>query len=328
MLIDQNNDVTFSHLRQVLSTYPQIKEHVKVATVGEEYRASLPINSFADRANRRFPVASSADSILSKAYATKVANLAPSIMAEIDTALELYGIPSSLFATTKEASAPSAEPSYLLEEQKKLPLYATTSTKEAEYHLLRNKHKLRPSTLVKAASKLIKHAYAKGDNVSSETLKYAGLVQADVEEITPWLEARATKASSLQTKEAYSKLASITSKLDHSVSRTDLIKLANTIGELDELEGFSAYYNKKLPDPYSTVFNTKTAMQPTMVLGDKDVPLEKLLAIDPSVYGDLLGSDIVEEISEDGEIVPENLIDIFETLPLDMKKLIVTKLGL
>ena len=80
MLVDQNNDVTFSHLRQVLSTYPQIKEHIKVATVGEDYRESLPINSFADRANRRFPVASAADSILSKAYATKVANLAPEIM--------------------------------------------------------------------------------------------------------------------------------------------------------------------------------------------------------------------------------------------------------
>ena len=327
MLIDQNNDVTFSRLRQVLSTYPQLKEHVKVATVGEEYRASLPLDSFADRANRRFPVSSSADTILSKAYATKVANLAPEVMVEIDTALELYGVPKDLFAATKEASY-AEEPTYLLEEQKKLPLYSYTSTKEAEQRLLSNKHKLRPSTLVQASNRLIKHAKAKGDNVSPEILKYAGLVQADVEKITPWLEARATKAAAEGTREAYTKLASITSNLDHSVSRTDLIKLANTIGDLDELEGFSRYYNKKLPDPYSTVFNTKTAMQPTMTLGDKDVPLEKLLAVDPAVYGDLLGSDIVEEIAEDGELIPENLIDIFETLPLDMKKLLVDKLGL
>jgi hypothetical protein len=179
-----------------------------------------------------------------------------------------------------------------------------------------------------AAAKLIKHASLKGDNVSPEILKYAGLVQSNSEYLTSWLEARATKAEGENTKVAYTKLANITKAIDTSVTRQDLIKLANTISELDRAEGLDRYYSKKLPDPISTVFNTKIAMQPVVSLGAKDVPLEKLLAIDPAVYGDIIGSDIVEEISKDGELIPENLVDIFETLPLDMKNLLVEKLGL
>ena len=111
-MIDQNNDTTFSKLREILNDLPQIKPLIKQASVGEEVRSSLNSAAFADRVNRRFPVNSAADTILSKAYATKVANLADGVMSEIDTALDMYQVDRSLFNTTKVAHA-KQEPNYL-----------------------------------------------------------------------------------------------------------------------------------------------------------------------------------------------------------------------
>ena len=326
-MIDQNNDVTFSTLRNIIDTYPDVLEYVKTASVGESYRANLPLDSFADKYNRRFPLASKQDAVLSKAYATKVANLAPEIMANIDTALEMYEVPSSIFQKTKVASTAEESKKYLLEEQQKLPIDSNTNIKLAEQQLFYNKAKLKPSTLNKAASVLIKEAYSRGENVSTQTLKYAGLVQSDTEYLTRWIEARAASTNNKAAKSAFDKLASVTKAFDSSVSRDELIKLSNTIEQLDTLGDLTKHYNKSLPDAISTVFNTKIAMQPMVDLG-KQVPLTSLLAVDPAVYGDILGSDIVEEISSNGEIVPDALASILETLPKDMKDSLVKELNL
>ena len=88
-MIDQNTDVTFATLRSLVTTYPDLAEQVKTAQVGEHVRESLPTSAFADPSYRMFPVHTPADALLSKAYATKVANLAESITSQIDTALRL-----------------------------------------------------------------------------------------------------------------------------------------------------------------------------------------------------------------------------------------------
>ena len=69
-------------------------------------------------------------------------------------------------------------------------------------------------------------------------------------------------------------------------------------------------------------------MQPMLDLAGTSVPVEKLLSIPAETYGDILGSDIVEEISKDGEILPDSLTEILDTLPVDMKKSLVKELGL
>ena len=330
MYIDQNNDVTFSKLRDILGTYPSIKSTIKTAMVGEEYRNSLPSSSFADKMNRRYPLASKQDAILSKAYATKQANIAPGIMAEIDTALDIYSVDKSMFDSpiNKIASHKDIEEEYLLEEQRKLPITAHTNIKVAEEVLFSNKRKLRPSTLNKASIKLVKEANRRGENVSTNTLKYAGLVQSDTEELSKWLEARASCTESEGIRSAFDKLATISKNIDSSIDRDSLIKLANTIEKLDSAAGLDAFYHRKLPDPISTVFNTKIAMQPMVELSGKQIPLATLLEIAPETYGDILGPDIVSEITKDGQLVPEELVSILETLPKDMKDSLVTNLDL
>ena len=306
---------------------PQIREHIKEAQVGEEVREKTSNSAFADTYNRRFPVASKADAILSKAYATKVANLAPEIMSKIDVALKIYNVPSTMFETQKVAYA-AEEPEYLIDSQQKLPLYKNTLTKTAEYYLHKNAFKLRPSTLSNASVKLVKHASSRGEEVSTETLKYAGLVQSNLSEAANWIEARAYKADNVKHSEAYTKLANVVGNLGKETSRDQLIKVANTLENLDSMSGLDRYYHKNLPDSVSTIFNTKEAMAPSVEMSGKQVGLEKLLAVDPAVYGDILGSDIVEEITENGELDSQKLIEVFETLPADMKNMLVEKLSL
>ena len=326
-MIDQNNDVTFSTLSTLIAEFPNLGETVKCAQVGVEVRERLPVSSFADRTNRRFPVHTSADAILSKAYATKVANLAEGVMSEIDTALAMYGVSEDIFTTAKVASVED-EVTYLLEEQKKIPFGSSTSIKEAEEQVYVNRKKLTPKTLSDASTKLIKEAYSRGEEVSLWTLKYSGLVQSDTEEASRWIEARADKAPTSKLQTAFGKLAEVVKHVDSTIDRDQLIKVASTLGSLDEEAGFTSFYGKKLPDPISTIFNTKLAMQPMVDMGSKQVPLEALLAVDPRTYGDLLGDDILDEIASEGELVPETLAEIFETLPKDMQEHVIGELGL
>ena len=326
--MDQNTDITFATLRSLITTYPGLSEHIKTAQVGEDVRNSLPESAFADRLNRMFPVHTPADAILSKAYATKVANLAESVMDEIDTALTMYGISDDLFSTPKVAHTKVEEPIYLVESQKKLAMYSSTPLGAAEEALQRNQTKLSNKSLTDGALKIVKEASSRGENVSEWTLKYAGLVQCDPRETSTWLEARALKAPSDSLSRAYTKLANVTNNIDSSLGRDDLIKLSNAVNDLDRQAGFSKYYGKNMPDPVSTVFNTKIAMQPMIELAGTNVPVEKLLSIPPETYGDILGSDIVEEITQDGELVPDSLTEILDTLPIDMKKSLVKELGL
>lgn len=327
-MIDQNTDVTYASLRDVLATYPDIREYVKTAQVGEDVRNSLPVSAFADPGNRMFPVHSAADAVLSKAYATKVANLASTVMDQIDTALDMFGVPKDIFAQPKVASHKEEAPIYLAESQQKLAFYSSTPIAAGEEALQRNQAKLSSKSLTDGALKLVKEASRRGENVSNWTLKYAGLVQCDTQETRDWVETRAHKAPTASLSEAYTKIAHVVTSLDGSVDRDDLIKLSNAIGELDSLAGFSRYYGRTLLDPVSTVFNTKTAMQPMLDLAGKQVPVEKLLAVSPEAYGDILGSDIVSEISENGELMPDALVEILDTLPADMKQALVKELSL
>jgi|18_taG_2_1085343.scaffolds.fasta_scaffold04785_3 hypothetical protein len=328
MVIDQNTDVTFATLRSLVTMYPDLSEHVKTAQVGEHIRDSLPIAAFADQPNRMFPVHTPADAILSKAYATKVANLADSVTTQIDTALDMYGVSQDLFSTPKVAHIQEESPQFLVESQQKLAFYSHTPIAMGEEALIRNQSKLSSNSLSKGALTLVKEAHRRGENVSDWTLKYAGLVQCDSRETRDWLEARAHQTSDSNLKKAYSKLAHVADNLDDSLGRDELIKLANTVSELDNLAGFGKYYGRTLPDPIATVFNTKTAMQPMLDLAGTAVPLEKLLSVAPETYGDILGSDIVDEISKDGDILPDALTEIVDTLPIDMKKSLVKELGL
>ncbi len=142
-----------------------------------------------------------------------------------------------------------------------------------------------------------------------------------------WIEARATVTKN-NVSESFYKLASIVRKLPHEAGRGELLKVANTLDKLDKLSGLDIHYGRKLLNPLETIFNTKTAMEQVVDLAGSQVPLAKLLEVDPKVFGDILGSDIVVEIAPGGQLDPEALVEILDTLPVDMKKSLVQKLGM
>ena len=323
--MDQYTDTNFSVFQSLIKEYPNLSSYVKTASITGTPE-ELPTSYFADRSNRLFPLHTPEHVALSKAYATKLGSLADGVMREIDDALLLHGVPPEVFETTKVASN-TVEPEYLIESQKKFPLTESTSIKEAEEALQRNHKKLSVKSLTSASNKLIKHARARGENVSDWTLKYSGLVQSDTLKARDWIEARANKAPNQQLEDSYYKLASIVENLDPSMNRDNLIKVANTLESLDTMSNFKPLYGKVLPDPVATIFNTKTAMQPTVDLGGKTIPMELLASKDPSFYGDILGEDIVDEISDGDSVDPRVLVEILDTLPLDMKMVLLEELG-
>ncbi len=328
MLIDQNTDTTFKVLKQIVNDYPTISQYIKTAKVGEHVRNSLPDSAFADRSNRMFPVHSPADAILSKAYTTKLANVASSVVSQIDDALDMYGVNKDFFQRAKVAHVEQVDkPIHLIPSQRKLPVYSGTNTKVAEDSFIRNKKKLNTESLAIGASRLVKIAEQRKESVSIETMKLAGLTQCNTSEAADWIEARATVTKS-NLSNSFFKLASIVRNLPIETGRSELLKVASTLDKLDKLGGLELYYNKKLMNPLETIFNTKTAMEKIVDLAGTSVPLNKLLEVDPSVYGDILGSDIVSEIAPSGQLDPEALIEILDTLPVDMKKSLVQKLGM
>jgi hypothetical protein len=324
---DQNTDPTFSVLKSIVDERPGFSFLVKTASVGEDVRGSLPQSSFADPYNRLFPIHTPEHALLSKAYFSKQAGVDPEIGGRIDNALSIYDISMPPPVRQKVAAA---EVTYLLPATKQFPLPSLDSIdadtiKQAELAIIKNARKLSPTSLATAATTLVKVAADKGLSVETETLAYAGLAQCDLEKAAEWVEARGHACP--KAEKIFCKLAEGIRTLSYNTERSELIKVANAIAKLDEEFGLARLYGKKLPNPQETVFNTKTAMQETMTLAGRSVPMSTLMARDVNFYGDVLGPDIVTEISEGGDIDEQKLSEVLPTLPLDMQKALVNQLG-
>lgn len=328
-MLDQNTDTTLHILYDIIRENPGIKAHVKTASIGEDVRWGLPASCFADTDNRLYPIHTRADAILSKSYATKVANIAPHILNSIDNALDMFSVPTSLFASTeKVASSKPKEKTYILPSRKALSITSSSDIKLAEERFLAIKSKLDASEQSEGAVRLIKAASVLGGSVSQDTLQLAGATRSDLDKAADWVEARVHVSKTPVQAEIYSKVAGAL-RLATSATRDDLVKVAGLLDELDTLNEVKHLYGKYLPTPTSTIFNTKVAMHDCVYINGKELPLSKLQSMDPKVFGDIVGDDIVPEISDNsGNIDVEKFSEIVDTLPKDMKDLIVKKLGL
>jgi len=324
MHIDQNTDPTFALLNDIIKERPGFSDMVKTAQVGLDVREELPLTAFADPHNRLFPVHTPEDAALSKAYSEKQAGVPVQVSEAIEAALGMYGVEVPEPQVSKTAFAKVA---YLLEDTRQLPIREDTDVAKAEAALHRNSRKLAPKTLAKAANILIKEASDRGLEVSSDTLRFAGLTQCDRDKAAESIEIRGEAAP--KGREYFDKLAGYVRALPSGSTRSDLVTIADAVGKLDTNYGLAKHYGRSLPNPMETVFNTKVAMGPSLDLAGTDVPLEELLRVDPEAYSDILGPDVLGEITgPQGELDPENVSAIFATLPLDMKRMLVSKLGL
>ena len=269
------------------------------------------------------PVHTPENALLSKAYATKQAGVSSDVHAKIDKSLEIFGVTLPDQVSVKVASENIV---YAIPDKKLFPLNVSEGVKNASEALRRNKKKLAPKTYAAASVAIVKEAAYQGIDVDEDILRNAGLMQCDTHKTAEWIEARALAAP--DSADAYLKLASIVKNADENTTREDLTKVASAVQELDDNSGLSKYYGKSLPNPQETVFNSKIAMGKSLELAGKEVPISKLLGLSPSDYGDVLGDDMIEEISSDGNLSEQKLLEVLPTLPMDMKDMLVRKLGL
>jgi hypothetical protein len=324
-MIDQNTDPTFSLLKQIVSARPGIKNQVKTASVGEDQRNRLPKTAFADPENRLFPVHTPEQAILSSAYAQKQANISPSVRDRISGALEVHGCKVAVSLPEEDATEKVAsEEVYLLGRRKQFPIRGPEDVPQAASFFCKHAYKLNPEEASEAAALLVKTA-GFGSSVPDlpiKVLQYAGLAKSDLGKAAEWIEAR----YEITEDKSYLKLASLLQK--NATEREDLVKVASALGDLDELHKLNRHYGLRLPSPQETVFNTKEAMGPALDFGSKQVDLASLMKHAPESFSDILGDDLLGEISSEGQLDPEKLSTILPTLPMDLKNLLVSKLGL
>lgn len=311
-----NEDPTHAELFVLLKNKPQAKEMLKSASFDKASEEALPSSAFAWPEERRFPIHTKHDTVASILYRTKLGSYVPKHVDEnLSKATDVYGITEELFVETKVAAA-SKEEVFALEDEKQLPLNTVEQIKVAQEVLCEQFEKLPLEKRAIAFSNLEAAATKHKVPLTGVALKLAGLTKCAAPILRNWLEARAAVTTG-DVSEAFDKLASAYSKVGEISDRKHMFKLAETIATLDKVAGLEKHYDRKLPDPILTVFNTtKLASDLMCDVGGVPMSVQQLMGLPGTVYSDL-GVPELAELSVDPD--PAQFKAVFDTMPLDIK---------
>jgi len=327
-VIDQFHDPSFKLLHGLIHAFPEAEGHIKTASIDESENAGRSSSAFAWPARRLFPIDSPEQAALSYLYMTKQASVPAVVRMECEKALRLYGVDIAT-GLTKTAAAPTREPYYLLPEIKRFEIRNQESIKLAAEAILTHQKQLDANSRAQACTRLVKKAMEHNVELPMGIYKMAGLTASHAPRLKDWLRARAEATVEPTIKKAYLKMAEALDRADGYITdREDLIKVAGVIGELDEAAGLTKFYDRSLPDPMNTVFNTDKISEETLTVAGKPVPMSTLLALPPEVYGDIFGDDLAAEFIQDGEVDPEMLKVILPTVPLDLQQALIANTGI
>lgn len=320
---DQYHDPGFGRLRHLLEEHPRAADMLKVAEI-EDDGDGLPASAYAWPAKRLFPIHSADQAAVSYLYAKTASEALPrEVLAEIETALDAFDVPRDVFEPVETKVAALEEDECLFPEDRAYPVRSAAEVKLAEERLLAQVGKLLPETRATVFSRLAKFASRHGAPLHPLSAKFAGLTQTDPLTLRTALLGRsgATKQAGLAA--SYVALADAVAADPRALrDRTTQVKLAEAIGTLDEQDpAIGAAYDRGLPDPLLSVFNTeKRADEAGVDCGSLHVPLAKLCALGPGFYADALGPDVVREITTRGAMDAQKLAQLIPTLPAEMKR--------
>lgn len=318
-IVDQYHDTAYGVLYQRLAQFPDLYSVVKTAEIDPGEEASLPASAFAWPEERRFPLHTREQAALSYAYAKTASEVPVDVKSRIENALAVYGVPLSAFESVKVASA-SAPARYALSDQQLLDLgdlekSAALFEEQAE--------RLTPELRATAAVALA----AEGSRGSLKVAQYAGLTTCDTRKAADWVEARA-EVSDGTYKIAYQRLADGLRQQPVEVTdRYGLAKVAAAIDDLDRAAGLRRHYDRRLPDPLRTVFNTDKVAGETVDLGGYPVSVEELAKLSADFWSDLGGPELASELAPGGKVDPSKVAAVVETLPLDLKMILRKQMG-
>ena len=331
MAHDQFSDRSFRVFASKLQQFgPSARELIKEAAIDYDEHDDLPESSFAWPELRKYAVHSPEHAALSVIYAHGEA-LPPHVSQNLAKAAELYDLELPVLEKVAQGDSLEELGDYLVPQRRLGKIVSKGQVKEAAQYFSNNYKKMDLETRTHAAATLVKKSREYDCKISPSFHKHAGLAQTNPKILGEWLEVRANLAQDDVAKAGYTKLAAYVqdvSQFTHA-TRSDLIKLADTLALLDARANLGPRYDITLPDPLLTVFNTTKLAGGTLNLANKQVSLDSLMAIDPKTYGDILGADLVPEITDDkGELKEDDLMDVLKTLPADLQSLLVSTLGL
>lgn len=316
-----------AHLVRRVSDRPKLAAAIADFDVDPRELESLPDTAFAWPEKRAYPIHSREHAIMSRTYREGEKNVPDYVDRAIKEACDVYEVDDSLFNRPKVAAAPASADDYLLPEIRRLRVTDAAQVKEAEERLRIEGAKLSVTNRAIAATRLMEKAASLGVNVRPEVQKMAGMTVTDRQPLVDWLEARSEAAPPMY-KNSYQKLAHAARKLPLELrDRAQQVKLAEAISELDMLAGLNKHYDRKLPDPVATVFNSTKVAGPGVTLAGRFIPLERLASYPSTFYSDVLGPDIVREAADrSGNMDPSKLAAVLETLPADMQRVLSSQI--
>lgn len=323
-IIDQyHGDPLYAQLHVLSRERPLVREMLKTAAFEKVAVDALPSSAFAWEDERRFPIHTKEDAVASILYRSKHASVPTHVDTKLAKAAEIYGLEDHVFAT-KIAQVGHTKVAYALPDDERLPLSDHGQIKVAEHVLLRDYERLPLEKRADAFSRLAIAAREKNFELQPLTMKLAGMTISSTKILRDWLGARAA-ATTGKVQEAFDKMASDLKRMPPYIQdRNNLIKLASTIDQLDRHAGLEKHYDRKLPDPLQTVFNTeKTAMEMVDVAGTQ-IPVETLMQLPPDIWEQVDFPELAE-IAEAGD--PQMFKQVFDTMPLDIKVVLQAQLG-
>jgi hypothetical protein len=321
MVIDQSSDPVMAHLSKRVDGRPKLAAALGNVEVDATEIATLPDDAFAWPEKRAFPVHDAGHALMSCVYREGLAGVPKHVDNALKEACEVYGVDTTLLTREKIATAPDVNTDdYLLPDIKRLRVTNAEQVKTAEERLRSEGKNLTLEHRATASARLVQKAAAMSVPLRAETLKMAGLVATDTRQVADWLEARAEAAPDAH-KDGYVKMASAVRKMPLELrDRAEQMKLADAVYELDQLSGVDKHWQRKLPDPMATVFNTDKVASAGVSLAGRFIPMARLASFDNHFYGDILGDDIIREASDGrGQMDVHKLADVIQTLPRDMQ---------
>lgn len=317
---DVSSDKSFKVLHQKLQNFTEsASDFIKTASIDYDELHGLPESAFAWPEFRKYAMHNKEHAALSLVYA-QGEKLPKDVTDRLEKAAALYGIDlkeKPAEPITKTAAEVNTS-EYLLPEQNMCKVASANDVQLGIEFLTRNKKYLGVEKTAHANKVLCQKAHEFGVSIPKHLYQSAGLTECNLEKMAEWVETRAMLTKGAHS-ESFTKLAKAISENKESTSRETLLKVASTIATLDQAAGLTKEYYTKLPDPMMTVFNTEKLAEESLYFGGQNIPFSKFLQTDSDIYAQVLGDDIVDEISTDGSIDAVKLRDVLVTLPADLQ---------
>ena len=302
---------------------------VSIKRASADTTTDLPNEAFAWPERRLFRIDNEKVAAVNSVYvSSQRGSLPEKVVSRMEDALGLYKLSWPAIEKVAEAEDPE---DYIFPDHKRLLIKSAEDVKSAEKILLSQKKTMNIPTRTYAFNKLLEKAASFGVELNNDVYKYCGISRTNTRHLREQLYKRAKYLKPSELKRAVlfmgDKLEKQAEILEDPEAQKDL---ASTLYELDKQAGFLGKYNRStgFEDPVLAVYNTEKRASDFMNLAGKEVPVDQVMGLDPRMVADVVGDDFLEDVMHNGQVNPEEMKDVIETLPSDLKGRLVSYLGL